>query len=115
MSKSCYSYEVRTVDKLTEGAACTVLTVQDIINNDNEQFVEEYAYFRLLSTYSVAPHLAKDDTLIGENCIKVLHPNNILFSLDPDIIDFYLSKILSQKLDERKTGADCSGCHDAQS
>ncbi|MDR3665198.1 MAG: TlpA disulfide reductase family protein [Ignavibacteriaceae bacterium] len=64
--------------------------LRNIINNDNEQFVKEYAYLRLISTYSVAPHLAKDDTLIEENCIKVLHPNNILFSLDPDIIDFYL-------------------------
>jgi peroxiredoxin len=64
--------------------------LRNIINNDNEIFVKEYAYFRLLSTYSAAPHLAKGDTLIGENCIKILHPDNILFSLDPDIIDFYL-------------------------
>jgi peroxiredoxin len=64
--------------------------LRNIINNDNEQFVKEYAYVRLLSTYSNALHLAEGDTLIGENCIKVLHPDNILFSLDPGIIDFYL-------------------------
>lgn len=61
-----------------------------VINNNSEQFVKEYAYVRLLSTYPIALHLAEDDTLIGENCIKVLHPDNILFSLDPGIIDFYL-------------------------
>lgn len=64
--------------------------LRNIINNDNEQFVEEYAYFRLLSIYTSSPHLTKDDSSFSEKCIKVLHPDNILFSLDPNKIDFYL-------------------------
>ena len=69
---TCGNYEIKTIDKLTEGSACTVLKVRDIIDNDNplilansDQYLEWDPYEFLVKTQDV-------DGLIS--CFEADHP-----------------------------------------
>jgi len=57
---TCGNYTIRTIDELTEGAACTVLKVRDIIDNDkpimlanSDQYLEWDPYEFLVKTQGV--------------------------------------------------------------
>ena len=69
---TCDNYEIKTIDKLTEGSACTVLTIRDMIDNDNpmilansDQYLEWDPYEFLVKTQDV-------DGLIS--CFEADHP-----------------------------------------
>jgi len=69
---TCSNYTIRTIDELTEGSACTVLKVRDIIDNDNpmmlansDQYLEWDPYEFLVKTQGV-------DGLIS--CFEADHP-----------------------------------------
>ena len=69
---TCGNYTIRTIDELTEGSACTVLKVRDIIDNDSpmmlansDQYLEWDPYEFLVKTQGV-------DGLIS--CFKADHP-----------------------------------------
>ena len=69
---TCGNYTIRTIDELTEGSACTVLKVRDIIDNDNpmmlansDQYLEWDPYEFLVKTQGV-------DGLIS--CFEADHP-----------------------------------------
>ena len=69
---TCGNYTIHTIDELTEGSACTVLKVRDIIDNDNpmmlansDQYLEWDPYEFLVGTQGV-------DGLIS--CFEADHP-----------------------------------------
>jgi len=69
---TCDNYEIRTIDKLTEGSACTVLTVRDLIDNDaplilanSDQYLYWNAYEFLVKSIGV-------DGVIS--CFEANHP-----------------------------------------
>ncbi len=69
---TCGNYTIHTIDELTEGSACTVLKVRDIIDNDNpmmlansDQYLEWDSYDFLVKSQGV-------DGLIS--CFEADHP-----------------------------------------
>jgi thiol-disulfide isomerase/thioredoxin len=61
--------------------------VKDVIAKDDDNFVKEYAIFRLFNTLTL--RLYNEDTTFAEKCIDYLKPDNILFSLDYNAILIY--------------------------
>ena len=79
---TCGNYTIRTIDELTEGSACTVLKVRDIIDNDNplilansDQYLEWDPYEFLVKTQDV-------DGLIS--CFEATHPKWSYAKTDDD-------------------------------
>ena len=69
---TCDNYEIRSIDKLTEGSACTVLTVRDLIDNDaplilanSDQYLDWNPYEFLVKSLGV-------DGVIS--CFEANHP-----------------------------------------
>lgn len=79
---TCDNYEIKTIDKLTEGSACTVLTIRDMIDNDtpmmlanSDQYLEWDPYEFLVKTQCV-------DGLIS--CFEADHPKWSYAKTDTD-------------------------------
>ena len=79
---TCGNYTIRTIDELTEGSACTVLKVRDIIDNDSpmmlansDQYLEWDPYEFLVKTQDV-------DGLIS--CFEATHPKWSYAKTDDD-------------------------------
>jgi len=61
--------------------------VREVLANDKNLFVKQYAVFRLFNTLTLS--LYYEDKALGKKCIKYLDPGNILFSLDHNAILVY--------------------------
>ena len=79
---TCDNYEVRSIDKLTEGSACTVLSVRDLIDNDaplilanSDQYLDWNPYEFLVKSLGV-------DGVIS--CFEANHPKWSYAKIDDD-------------------------------
>ncbi|ABT13728.1 hypothetical protein MT325_M174L [Paramecium bursaria chlorella virus MT325] len=69
---TCDNYTIRTIDELTEGSACTVLKVRDIIDNDNPMMLANSDQYLEWDPYEFLVNSCGVDGVIS--CFEADHP-----------------------------------------
>ena len=69
---TCNNYTIRTIDELTEGSACTVLKVRDLIDNDNPMMLANSDQYLEWDPYEFLVNSCGADGVIS--CFEADHP-----------------------------------------